>query len=56
MNAIIIEKRKYVVLGVKEYEHLLVKAASKTEPARKRSLAQGKKLAYRLIDRWAKEK
>lgn len=56
MNTIVIEKKEYVVLPKKEYEKLLVKAASKTVPVRKRSLAAGKKLAYKLIDKWAAEK
>ncbi len=56
MNTIIIEKKEYVVLAKKDYEALLSKAASKTAPVRKRSLAEGKKLAYKLIDKWAKEK
>ena len=56
MNTITIEKKEYVVLAKKEYEHLLTQAASKTPPVRKRSLAEGKKLAYKLIDKWAKEK
>ena len=29
---------------------------SKTTPVRKFSLKEGKKLAYKLIDKWAKEK
>lgn len=56
MNTIDIENKKYVLLSKKEYEHLLTKAASKTVPTRKLSLKQGKKLAYKLIDKWAKEK
>jgi hypothetical protein len=51
-----IENKDYVVLSKKEYEALLAKAASKTPPARKLSLAEGKKLAYKLIDKWSKEK
>ena len=56
MNTIIIEKKEYVVLPKKEYEQLLTKAASKSVPVKKRSLAEGKKLANKLIDKWAKEK
>jgi len=56
MTLITIEKKEYVLLPKKEYEQLLTKAASKTKPIRKRSLAEGKKLAYKLIDKWAKEK
>ena len=56
MSTLTIEQKEYVVLPKKEYEALLVKAAAKALPARKLSLAQGKKLAYKLIDKWAKEK
>lgn len=56
MNTITIDKKEYVILDKKDYEKLLTKAASKSEPARKRSLTEGKKIAYKLIDKWAKEK
>ena len=56
MNTLTIEKKEYVVVPKKEYESLLAKAASKSIPAKKLSLAQGKKLAYKLIDQWAKGK
>jgi hypothetical protein len=56
MTSLVIEKKEYVVVAKKEYENLLLRAASKTPPVRKRSLAEGKKLAYKLIDKWAKEK
>ena len=56
MNVLTINKKDYIIVPKKEYEHLVVKAASKTAPAKKLSLSQGKKLAYKLIDEWAKEK
>ncbi len=56
MNTLTIERKKYVVLPQDEYEMLLEKAASKTTPVKKLSLKAGKKLAYKLIDKWAKEK
>lgn len=56
MNTLNIDNKSYVVVPKKEYEHLVIKAASKNQPARKLSLTQGKKLAYKLIDTWAKEK
>lgn len=55
MNVLTIDKKDYIIIPKKEYEHLVVKAASKTPPAKKISLAQGKKLAYKLIDGWAKK-
>lgn len=56
MNTLVIDRKSYVVVPKKEYETLLTKAASKNTPAKKLSLEQGKKLAYKLIDKWAKEK
>ncbi len=56
MNTLIIEKKKYVVIPEKEYETLLTKAVRKCTPVKKLSLEQGKKYAYKLIDKWAKEK
>lgn len=49
-----IDNKDYVVLPKKEYEALLARAASKTPPAKKLSLAEGKELAYKLIDKWSK--
>ena len=56
MNKLTIDKKSYVLIPQKEYEQLLTKAASKTPPAKKLSLDQGKKMAYKLIDKWAKGK
>jgi hypothetical protein len=56
MNTLTIDNKKYVVLPKKEYESLRAKAVSKSASARKLSLGEGKKLAYKLIDKWAKEK
>ncbi|MEP7257540.1 MAG: hypothetical protein ABI687_04115 [Flavitalea sp.] len=56
MNTLTIEKKKYVIVPQKEYESLLIKAARKSVPAKKLSLAQGRKLAHQLIDKWSKEK
>lgn len=51
MNKVTIDKKEYVLVAAREYEKLLECAATKTKPARKLSLAEGKKLAYKLIDR-----
>ena len=56
MNSINIENKEYVVLPRKEYEDLRTKAAIKAVSLKKMSLADGKKLAYKLIDKWAKGK
>lgn len=50
MNTLVINKKKYVVVEQLEYDRLREKAASKGPVARKLSLDQGKKLAYKLID------
>lgn len=56
MNTLVIDRKKYVVVEQREYHMLLKKAAAKKPAARKLSLAEGKKLAYKLIDTWHKEK
>ncbi|HLT71542.1 MAG TPA: hypothetical protein VKZ75_02780 [Cyclobacteriaceae bacterium] len=56
MNTLVINKKKYVVVEQLEYDRLREKAASKGPVARKLSLDQGKKLAYKLIDSWHKGK
>ena len=56
MNRLNIENKEYVVLSKKDYEDLRTKAAIKTISAKKFSLADGKKRAYKLIDKWVKEK
>jgi hypothetical protein len=56
MNTLTIENKKYVVIPKKEYEALRTKAVLKSATARKLSLSEGKKLAYKMIDKWAKEK
>ncbi len=56
MNTLIIDKKKYVVVEERKYNTLLEKAAAKKPTARKLSLAEGKRLAYKLIAEWHKEK
>ncbi len=55
MTQLTIDKKKYILISEKEYHALRVKAARKSKPAKKLSLASGKKLANKLIDEWAKE-
>ena len=52
----LIENKEHVVLPRKEYEDLRTKAAVKTISAKKLSLTDGKKQAYKLIDKWVKGK
>lgn len=56
MSTLTIDNKKFVVIEQKEYEKLQLLAAKKTTPAKKLSLAAGKKHALKLIDKWAKEK
>jgi hypothetical protein len=56
MNKLVIDNKKYVVIEEKEFEQLQENAARKMEPIKKLSLSQGKKHAYKLIDKWSKEK
>ena len=56
MNTLVIDNKSYVVVPKKEYETLRTKAARKAPSAKKLSMEQGKKLAHKLIDKWAKEK
>jgi len=56
MNTLNIENKEYVVISRKEYEGLRTKAAIKAITAKKFSLSEGKKLAYKMIDKWAKGK
>ena len=56
MGTLIIDKKKFVVIEQKEFDKLQLLAARKAIPAKKLSLAAGRKYAHNLIDRWAKEK
>ncbi|MBS1661114.1 MAG: hypothetical protein JST68_08690 [Bacteroidetes bacterium] len=56
MNTLNIENKEYVVIPRKEYDDLRTKAAGKMASAKKLTLAEGKKKAYKLIDKWAKGK
>jgi hypothetical protein len=56
MNTLTIENKKYVVLSQKEYDDLRINTVSKAISAKKISLKEGKKLAYKIIDKWAKGK
>ncbi|HEY4291292.1 MAG TPA: hypothetical protein VGN00_29525 [Puia sp.] len=56
MNTLNIENKEYVVISRKDYEALRTKAALKTVSAKKFSLTDGKKQAYKLIDKWVKGK
>ncbi len=54
MNTLVVDGKKHVIMEKREYDKLLEKAASKKLTARKLNLAEGKKLAYSLIETWQK--
>lgn len=56
MGTLVIDKKKFVVIDQKEFDKLQLLAAQKTAPAKKLSLAAGRKDAHKLIDKWAKGK
>lgn len=55
-NTLTIDNKEYIVVLKKQYEQLRTQAASKVIPTKKLTLAAGRKLAYKLINKWAKEK
>ena len=56
MNTLVINKKKYVVIPQDDYKRLVKQAAVSAPSARKLTLAEGKKMAYSLIDKWHKGK
>ncbi len=56
MQTLTIEKKKYVLIEEKQLTTLQQIAAKNVSPHKKLSLTAGKKMAYKLIDQWAKEK
>jgi hypothetical protein len=56
MDILTINKKKFVVVEQKAFDKIQLIAAQKTSPAKKLSLTSGKKHAYKLIHKWAKEK
>jgi hypothetical protein len=56
MQSITIDKKKYVLIEEKQLSKIQLLAAKNVTPHKKMSLAEGKKMAYKLIDQWEKEK
>jgi len=56
METLTLDKKKFVVIEQNEFDKLQLLAAKKTTPAKKFTLAAGKKHAYKMIDKWAKGK
>lgn len=55
MGTITLSNKKYVVVEQKKFEKLQTLAAQKMPSRKKFSLSEGKKYAYKLIDKWVKE-
>ena len=56
MGTLTINNKKFVVIEQSKFDRLQLLAAKKNTPVKKLSLAAGRKLAHKLIDKWAKEK
>lgn len=56
MVTLTLDNKKFVVIEEKEFNKLQLLAAQKSSPVKKFTLAAGKKNAYKLIDKLAKEK
>ena len=56
METLTLDKKKFVVIEQNEFYKLQLLAAKKITPAKKLTLATGKKHAYKMIDKWAKGK
>ena len=56
METVTINKTKFVVIEQKNFDKIQLAAAQKTPPVKKLSIAAARKHAFKLIDKWAKEK
>jgi PHD/YefM family antitoxin component YafN of YafNO toxin-antitoxin module len=53
MTQLIIDKKKYVIIPVKEYEVLQKKAALKSKPEKLFSIDEARAYSKKLIHKWA---
>jgi hypothetical protein len=56
MTAIVIDKKKYILIPEKEYHALQKKAALKTKPEKLFSVDEARAYSKKLIRKWATEK
>jgi PHD/YefM family antitoxin component YafN of YafNO toxin-antitoxin module len=56
MTQVLIDKKKYVIIPLKEYEVLQKKAALKTKPEKLFSIEEAKAYSKKKIQKWAAEK
>ena len=55
MTQVLIDKKKYVILPIKEYEILQKKAALKSKPEKLFSLEEARAYSRKKINEWAAE-
>ncbi|MFN5169287.1 MAG: hypothetical protein ACK5DD_06655 [Cyclobacteriaceae bacterium] len=55
MNIVKIQNKKYVLIEEAELIRLQTLAAKKSKTAKKLSFAEGKKRAYKLVEKWHAE-
>lgn len=56
MTAIVIDKKKYVLIPEKDYKVLQKKAALKTKPEKTLSVEEARSHSKKMIRKWAQEK
>ena len=56
MTQVLIDKKKYVIIPIKEYETLQKKAALKSKPEKLFSLEEARAYSRKKINKWASEK
>lgn len=56
MTAIVIDKKKYVLIPEKDYKALQKKAALKTKPEKVLTIEEARAHSKKLIRKWATEK
>ena len=56
MTQVLIDKKKYVIIPIKEYEVLQTKAALKSKPEKLFSLEEARAYSKKKIHKWAAEK
>jgi hypothetical protein len=56
MTQVLIDKKKYIIIPLKEYEVLQKKAALKSRPEKLFSLEEARSYSKKKINKWAAEK
>lgn len=56
MTQVLIDKKKYVIIPIKDYEILQKKAALKSKPEKLFSLEEARAYSKKKINEWAAEK